>query len=358
MSETENRKLDHIKIALKESIESKTKTGFEDITLVHRALPEIDKDEINLETKLFGKKFSAPIIIAAMTGGHKKTAKINKNLAIAAEKLNIPMGVGSQRAAIEDKLLEETYSIARESAPNAFLIGNLGAVQFNNGYTIKEAKKAVKMIKANALAIHLNPTQEALQPEGDYDFKGCLSQIKKLSGLDVPIIAKETGAGIAREEAKTLKKAGVSALDIGGLGGTSFAAVEYYRLKENKNRGKRFWDWGIPTVVSTVETVENTSLPIISTGGIRNGVEITKALALGATTCGIALPLLEKALKGPEKVIDHLTEIIEEIKITMFLSGANNIAKLRKSDLIIMGKTKEWLENRNIDCKKYANRKQ
>lgn len=358
MPQTEDRKLEHIKIALKESIESRTKTGFEDITLVHRALPEIDKDEINLETELLGQKFSAPILIAAMTGGHKKTGKINKNLAIAAEKLGIPMGVGSQRAAIEDKSLEDTYSIARENAPSAFLIGNLGAVQFNKGYTIKEAEKAVEMIKADALAIHLNPTQEALQPEGDYDFKGCLSQIKKLSDLGVPLIAKETGAGIAREEAKSLEKAGVSALDVGGLGGTSFAAVEYYRLKENRNIGKRFWDWGIPTAVSTVEAVENTSLPIISTGGIRNGVEIAKALALGATTCGIALPLLEKAIKGPEKVIDHLTEIIEEIKIAMFLAGAKEIADLRRSDLVITGKTKEWLESRNIDCKKYANRKQ
>ncbi|MFQ5975528.1 MAG: type 2 isopentenyl-diphosphate Delta-isomerase [Candidatus Hydrothermarchaeales archaeon] len=358
MVKIDSRKLDHIKIALRETVESKTKNGFGDIALVHRALPEVDKDEVDVGIEFLGRKFKAPIVIAGMTGGHEKAIRINKNLAIAAEKLGIPMGVGSQRAAIEDKTLEETYYVARENAPNAFLIGNLGAVQFNKGYTIKEAEKAVEMIKANALAIHLNPMHEAVQPEGDVNFKGSLSQIKKLSDLSVPIIIKETGAGIAREEAKLLEKAFVSALDVGGLGGTSFAAVEYFRLTENRSRGKRFWNWGIPTAISTIETVENTSLPIISTGGIRNGIEIAKALALGATACGMALPLLGKAIQGPEQVIDHITEVVEELKIAMFLVGAKDTAELRKADLVITGKTKEWLESRNIDCKKYANRRQ
>jgi isopentenyl-diphosphate delta-isomerase len=349
-----SRKLDHIRICLEKDVESKIKNGFEDITLVHRALPEINKGDIDLTTKFFGKRINAPIMIAGMTGGHENTEKINKNLALAAQELNIPLGVGSQRTAIEDESLAYTYSIAREAAPDAFLIANVGAVQFSQGYGIKEAKKAVGMINANALAIHLNPLHETIQPEGEVDFKGCIKEIKKLSNLGVPIIVKETGAGIAREEAVLLEKTGVAGIDVGGVGGTSFSAVEHYRQKNN--RGRLFWDWGIPTAISTIECVEYTKLNIIATGGIRNGIEVAKALALGARACGLALPLLSKATKSSEDVITELSKIIEELKIAMFLVGAENIDDLNKCDLIITGKTKEWLENRGVDCKKFANR--
>lgn len=349
------RKLDHILISLKKDVASKTKNGFEDVVLVHRALPEIDRDEIDLSATFFGRKISAPILIAGMTGGHEKAEKINENLAIAAQELNIPMGVGSQRAAIENEKLAYTYSVARDAAPDAFLIANLGAVQLSKGYGIKEARKAIDMIGANALAMHLNSLHEAIQPEGETDFKGCIRGIEKLNNLGVPIIAKETGAGIAREEAVLLEKAGVAGIDVGGLGGTSFSAVEYYRKKAGK--GKLFWDWGIPTAISTIECAESTKLQVIATGGIRNGIEVAKALALGASACGIALPLLSRAVKSSREVLVELQRIIEELKTAMFLVGAVNVAELRNIDVVITGKTKEWLESRGINCRKFANRR-
>ncbi len=350
---TTERKLDHINISLKEDVQSKTKNGFDDITFVHRALPEIDRGEIDTSCDFFGKKIGAPIFIAAMTGGHEKAKKINENLALAASELNIPMGVGSQRAAIEDEGLAPTYSIVREVAPEIFLIGNLGAVQFSENYGIEEARKAVKMIDANALALHFNPLQEAIMPEGDADFTGALMGLKKLGDLSVPVIAKETGAGIAMEEAKLLEEAGAKGIDVGGLGGTSFSAVEYYR---RKGFDDVFWDWGIPTAVSTIECLEGTSLNIMTTGGIRNGLEVAKAVSLGAVSCGIAHPLLAEALKGKEEVQKALNKIIDELKTAMFLTGAKSIEELRGADLIISGMTKDWLENRGIDCKKFARR--
>ncbi|MEE9474680.1 MAG: type 2 isopentenyl-diphosphate Delta-isomerase [Candidatus Hydrothermarchaeaceae archaeon] len=348
-----DRKLDHIEISLREDIQSRTKNGFDDITFVHRALPEINRDEIELTCDFFGRKIGAPIIIAGMTGGHEKAEEINRNLALAATELNIPMGVGSQRAGIEDEKLTPTYSIARETAPDIFLIGNLGAVQFSKGYGIEEAKKAVEMIDANALAIHLNPLQEAIMPEGDTDFKGALRGLEELKDLDVPVIAKETGAGIAMEEAKLIEKAGAAGIDVGGLGGTSFSAVEYYRRKGFE---KTFWDWGIPTAVSTIECIEGTKLNIISTGGVRNGLEVAKALSLGAVACGIAHPLLSGAVKGKDEVLNTLNRVIDELKTAMFLTGARTIEELRNVDTVITGMTKDWLENRGMDCKKYARR--
>ena len=347
------RKLDHIKISLKEDVQSRIKNGFDDITFVHRALPEIDRDEIDTSTEFFGKRVGAPIVIAGMTGGHEKASEINKNLALAAAELNIPMGVGSQRAAVEDEGLAPTYKVARETAPDIFLIGNLGAVQFSEGYGINEARKAVEMIDANALAVHLNPLQEAIMPEGDTDFRGALEGLEKLRDLDVPVIAKETGAGIAMEEAKLIEKTGAAGIDVGGLGGTSFSAVEYYRRKGFETT---FWDWGIPTAVSTIECIESTKLSIISTGGIRNGLEVAKALSIGAATCGIAQPLLAGAMKGKSEVLLILNKIIDELKTAMFLTGASTIEELRKKDLVITGMTKDWLENRGINCKKYARR--
>ena len=348
-----DRKLDHIEISLREDIQSRAKNGFDDITFVHRALPEINRDEIELTCDFFGRKIGAPIIIAGMTGGHEKAEEINRNLALAATELNIPMGVGSQRAGIEDEKLTPTYSIARETAPDIFLIGNLGAVQFSKGYGIEEAKKAMEMIDANALAIHLNPLQEAIMPEGDTDFKGALEGLEELKDLDVPVIAKETGAGIAMEEAKLIEKAGAAGIDVGGLGGTSFSAVEYYRRKGFE---KTFWDWGIPTAVSTIECIEGTELNIISTGGVRNGLEVAKALSLGAVACGIAHPLLSGAVKGKDEVLNTLNRVIEELKTAMFLTGARTIEELRNVDTVITGMTKDWLENRGMDCKKYARR--
>ncbi|RMF90324.1 MAG: type 2 isopentenyl-diphosphate Delta-isomerase [Methanobacteriota archaeon] len=353
----EDRKLDHISLSLSKEVESAVDTGFRDIIPVHRALPEQSLDEIDTSTSFFGKKLKAPLVIAGMTGGHEKAMRINEALATAAQEVGVAMGVGSQRAAIEDRGLGKTYSVVREAAPDAFLIANLGAVQFGaGGYTIEEAEKAVSMIEADALAIHLNPLHEAVQPEGDRDFRGCLEAVAALEGLSVPWIAKETGAGISRTDAKAIEKAGAAGIDVGGLGGTSFAAVESYREGADRELAQRFRDWGIPTAASTIEVLEATSLPVISTGGLRDGVDLAKALALGAAAGGMALPLLKEAVKGPEAVKKKLSHIIGELKTAMFLMGAGDIDGLRKSDLVIMGRTREWLEARGIDHRRYANR--
>lgn len=351
------RKLDHIKIALAKNVQSNVKSGFEEVTLVHRALPEINKGDVKLEASFLGRKINAPIIIAGMTGGHEKAEIINKNLALAAQELGIPMGLGSQRAAIEDEDTACTFSVAREAAPEAFLIANLGIAQFCRGYGLEEARKAVDMIRADALAVHLNPLHEAVQSSGDVFFKGCFERMKKLQELGVPIIAKETGAGVCREDAVLLEKAGVAAIDVGGLGGTSFAAIEHYRASQEKTLGKAFWDWGIPTAIATAECAKYTKLPIIATGGLRNGIDAAKALALGASCFGIALPLLDKARKGYEEVVRELTRIIDELRTAMFLVGAANIEELKRADVVITGKTREWLELRGIECKEYANRR-
>ena len=254
--ETGKRKADHIKICLEQKAQArKATTGFVDIQLIHRALPEVDRQKINLSASFLGKKLSAPLIVGAMTGGTEEATKINASIAEAVEKLGLGMGLGSQRAAIEDQKLEKTYKVARKKAPTAFLIANIGGVQLVHGYGLKEVKKAVEMIDADAVAVHLNAVQEMLQPEGQTNFKGVLAKITEIAGeLDKPLIVKETGCGISAEDAKALEVAGVKAIDIGGVGGTSFAAVEYYRSKSPNNMGEVFWDWGIPTAVSLIET--------------------------------------------------------------------------------------------------------
>ncbi len=350
------RKLDHIKISLENPVESELKSGFEDIHPVHRALPEANFSDIDLSTDFFGKKLALPLVISGMTGGHEKAKKINKNLAIAARETGVAMGIGSQRAAIENRELTDSYRIAREEAPDAFIIANLGAVQMASDYTTEHARQAVEMIEADALAIHLNPLHEAVQPEGDRDFRGCIKAISELN-LKVPIIAKETGAGICREDAMLLENAGVSGIDIGGLGGTTFAAVESYREGVNTELARQFFDWGIPTATSTIEVLEYTELPVISSGGIRSGLDVAKSIALGSIAAGMALPFLKEAAKGSKNVIDLIRQTEEELRTAMFLLGAENIAGLRDSDLVILGRTREWLLARGIDAGKYSNRR-
>jgi isopentenyl-diphosphate delta-isomerase len=227
--ETRRRKADHIKICLNEKAQAKqATTGFEDIQFIHKALPEIEKQKIDLATYVFGHKFDAPIIVGAMTGGTAEAETINANIAQAVESLGLGMGIGSQRAAIENPKLAKSFAVARKKAPKAFLIANIGGVQLVHGYGAKEVRKAVEMIEADALAIHLNSLQETVQPQGQTNFEGVLEKIGEIAGeLEVPVIVKETGSGIASEEAKKLEAAGVKAIDVGGLGGTSFAAVEY-----------------------------------------------------------------------------------------------------------------------------------
>ena len=358
------RKADHIEVCLKENVQSRrVTTGFEDVHLVHKALPEIEREKIDLSTTVFGYKFSAPLFVGAMTGGTAKATKINAAIAEAVEELHLGMGVGSQRIAIDNPKVERSFSIVREKAPTAFILANIGGPQLVGKYGVKEAKKVVEMVQANALAIHLNALQEAVQPEGDTNYSNLLQKICKLAQeLDVPVIVKETGAGISADDAAMLAAAGVAGIDVAGAGGTSWAAVEYYRAKARRDGssqrlGETFWDWGIPTAVSLVETVKSVNLPVIASGGIRNGIDATKALALGASLASATYPFLGPATTGSEDVKKALQYLVGEVRNAMFLVGANSVQKLQKVPVVLTGKTAEWLKVRGFQPEVYARRK-
>ncbi len=362
-TKTQGRKSDHIKICLEENVQHcHATTGFEDIYFVHKALPEIERSKVNLTTTAFDHKFSVPLMVEAMTGGIVDAMKINSAIASAVEELGLGMGVGSQRAAIEKQSLEKTFAIARKKAPTAFLIANIGGPQLVKGYGVKEAKKAVDMMNADALAIHLNALQEVVQPEGETSFKGVLNKIGEISqALDVPVIVKETGAGVAAEEARLIASMGVAGIDIAGVGGTSWAAVEYHRAKKKHDElhqglGNVFWDWGIPTAISLVETSQSVSTIIIASGGIRTGIDVAKALSLGANLVGMAHPILFAATKGPREVRKTLQVAIEGLKNAMFLVGAESVLDLREIPLVMTGKTAEWLKMRGFQPEIYARR--
>jgi isopentenyl-diphosphate delta-isomerase len=271
-------------------------------------------------------------------------------LATVAEDKQIGLGLGSQRAAIVNPELRDTYDVVREYAPSALVLGNIGAPQSDL------AEKAVEILDSDILAIHLNPLQEAIQPEGDLDARGYIDSIADIcKSVKVPVMAKETGTGISAEDAKTLEKAGVSFIDVEGAGGTSWAAVETYRA-DDRYMGELFWDWGIPTAVSTAEVVNSVDIPVISSGGIRSGLDAAKAIALGADAVGMALPALKGAYEGQEALVQMVERFNESLRIAMFLVGASNIEELKNSSLVIKGETKDWLEARGFDTKAYARR--
>lgn len=355
---TSKRKIEHLKLCAESPVESrKVSAGFEDVTLIHRALPELNMDKLNLSIDLLGKRLQAPFLIASITGGHPDTTPVNAALAAAAEELGLGIGVGSQRAAFDDPAQEESFRIVREKAPNAFVYANVGAAQIRQ-YGVDGVEKLIDMIDADALAIHLNFLQEAIQPEGDRDATGCLDMIKEIcSVMDTPIIIKETGAGISREDALLLQKAGVSAIDVGGAGGTSWAGVEVYRARKSGDSaseylGELLWDFGIPTVSSIIES--RVSLPIIATGGIRTGIDIAKSIALGASAASAALPFVGPALEGKESVVKVLSRMLDELRIAMFLCGCANIQDLRNAPVVVTGRTLEYLGQRGFNVKDYA----
>jgi isopentenyl-diphosphate delta-isomerase len=313
-------------------------SGFHRYYFVHQALPEIDMADVDLSTIFLGKCLKAPIIISSMTGGTKASASINRNLALAAQELGLGMGVGSQRAALEDASLAYTYRV-RDVAPDILLFANLGAVQLNYGYSIKHCQQAVEMIGADAVILHLNPLQEALQGDGETNFKGLLAKIEKICrALSLPVIVKEVGCGISVQVARKLIEVGVAAIDVAGAGGTVWSEVERLCLVEEKakNIATAFSSWGIPTAesIKMVAQVAKT-IPVIGSGGVRTGIDVAKAIALGADIVGIAEPVLRAASMSHKAVIDLLTEIKEELRICLFCLGLSSPAQLKGSPLLV-----------------------
>jgi len=342
MSQTEERKREHIQISLKENV-SAHHNFWDNVHLRHNALPEINENEIDMSIRLFGKKLKVPLIISGMTGGYSESKKINDHLAAAAATFQVGMGVGSQRSALENQKLAETYSVIKEyDIP--LKIANIGASQmvlWDKKQIFENTEKIVEMIDADVLAVCLNFLQEAIQPEGETHAKGCLATIDMLSQeFGRPIIIKESGAGISSKVADQLRKTKICGIDVGGAGGTSFSAVEYYRAKikgdtHNIRAGQTFWDWGIPTPTCILEVgkATNWELPIIATGGIRNGLDAAKALVLGANAAGMAHALLKPAMKDKKSTELELDLITRELQITMFLVGADSIEKLSTAEV-------------------------
>ncbi len=332
------RKLDHLRICLEEDVQLRNlTTGLEHYRFIHQALPEIDLAEVELSSKLLGKDLSAPLIISSMTGGTKEAERINLNLAQAAQEMEVAMGVGSLRAALEDPSVAHTYQV-RRVAPDILLFANLGAVQLNYGYGTEECREAVEMIEADALILHLNPLQECIQPDGNTNFSTLLPKIEDICRhLSVPLVVKEVGWGISKRVAEMLAKAGVAAIDVAGRGGTSWSEVERHRTLDERmvNIAQSFVEWGIPTAES-IQIVRQGApgTTVIASGGIRTGVDIAKALALGAHAGGLATPFLEPATIGTRPVVDKLEEITEQLRIAMFCIGVTNLGALRDTPLL------------------------
>ena len=338
VTDTSQRKADHIRINLEEDVQFPTvTTGLEDYRFMHNALPEMDLAAVDTQVDLFDRTLASPIFISSMTGGTAEAQTINLRLAEAAQNHNLAMGVGSQRALIEDDSLLSTFAV-RSVAPDIMLFANLGAVQLNYSYTVEECQKAVDLIEADALILHLNVLQEAVQPEGDILWAGLLSKIEKVAAtLSVPVIAKEVGWGISAETAQHLLAAGVSAIDVAGSGGTSWSQVEYYRAPTafHAKVAAAFADWGIPTAESVrlVRGVVGRDFPVFASGGIRDGIDVAKSVALGATLVGFAGVMLQAAAQGPDELDETIRVIQRQLEIAMLCSGAGSITQLRMTPL-------------------------
>jgi isopentenyl-diphosphate Delta-isomerase len=320
--QTESRKKDHVELVLEKGAQYEKSSGFERVDLMHNSLPEISLSDVNLKTEFMGKKVKFPILITGMTGGYEDALAINRALAETAQKYGLAFGLGSQRAMIESPELAKTYAV-RDVAPDIPILGNIGAYQLKK-YKFEQIESLVSSIDADALAIHLNPLQEVIQKEGDNDYSGVLDAISKTcEKLDVPIIVKETGAGMSQDVALKLKEAGAAWLDIAGAGGTSWSKVEYLR----NGAVPGFEDWGIPTLESLIMC--KGVLPIVASGGLRSGIDAAKAIAIGADMAGAAYPFIMALREG--KIDDYVTTFTTQIRIAAFLSGSKTISELKKA---------------------------
>ncbi len=335
---TESRKVDHIRINLERDVQfPRLTTGLEKLSFLHQALPELSLRQVDTSSVIFGKRLSAPILISSMTGGTELARGINRNLAIAAQQHHIAMGLGSQRAAIEDPALEASYAI-RDVAPDILLFANIGAVQLNYGYGLAQCRRAVDMVGADALILHFNVLQEAVQAEGDIDFSGLLRKVGLIcKKLPVPVIAKEVGWGFSPAACRSLMNAGVAAIDVAGAGGTSWSEVEYHRAPSafHARVARSFADWGIPTADALrYARAEAPTLPIFASGGLRDGIDIAKCLALGADMAGLASPFLRAASESAEAVSELIRELTAQLQIAMLCSASRDINALRQAELL------------------------
>jgi len=329
---TATRKADHIKINLEQNVRSSLSTGLERYHFIHQALPELDLVDVDISQQLYGKKLAVPLLISSMTGGTPEAGEINRRLAEAAQELGIAMGVGSQRIAIEDPRQIPTFSITREAAPDILLFANLGAVQLNYGYGIEQCRQAVDMIRADALILHLNPLQEAVQAGGDTNFDGLAKKIEGICRtLERPVIAKEVGWGISARTARLLSDCGVSAIDVAGAGGTSWSQVEMHRAPDEVTRqlAATFVGWGIPTSDSIALVREAApQMTIFASGGLNDGLDLAKSLALGATLGGMAGKFLRAAAASTEQVLELLRLTRRQLEVAMFATGCRRLDEL------------------------------
>ncbi len=331
------RKSDHLRITLDEDVQSRAEHGLDAYQFEHNALPEIALADVDLATSFLGHPLKAPLLISSMTGGAADTAQVNQHLAETAQELGLAMGVGSQRAMLEFPEMAYTFQV-RKYAPDILLFSNIGAVQFNYGLSTDQCRHLVDSIQANALILHLNPLQEALQPEGDTNFKDLLPKIEHLCRqLEVPVIAKEVGTGISLAAANRLIDAGVTAIDVAGTGGTSWALVEMYRVKypSRQHIAAQFADWG-HTTAGCLRSIRAAypELPLIASGGIRHGIHAAKAIGLGADMVGMTTPFLRPAMESTEACISASEEIIETMRIASFLIGAKTFQEIKSTPLL------------------------
>ncbi|MEZ0346511.1 MAG: type 2 isopentenyl-diphosphate Delta-isomerase [Infirmifilum sp.] len=351
-----SRKDSHIILSIKEDVSARESTWFEYVRLVHQTVLDSALSDVSLSTKFFEKEVNAPIVISGMTGGTELAKKINASLARIAGKFNIPMGVGSQRAALEDRSLAHTFSVVREEAPEIPVIANIGMSQVSSGLKREDIFYLVEMIQADAIAVHLNPLQEVLQPEGEPDFRNFTEKLREfINASPVPVILKQTGEGFSRESAVKLLGLNIRGIDVGGLGGTSFAVIEGLRARlaglfDVEKIADDFSSWGIPTAASILEVREVfPEILLISTGGITTGLDVAKAIRLGADFSGIARPVLKELHEGGiERAEKFLSTLLRELRIAILLTGGVTLKDLRKAPIVIEGRLLEWIRQRNL----------
>ncbi len=335
---TERRKEEHIRVNLEENVQfPNLTTGLERYAFMHQALPEINLADVDTRLTFWGKQLATPLFISSMTGGTSLAQQININLATAAQERGLAMGLGSQRAALEDSSLVETFQV-RKIAPDILLFANLGAVQLNYGYGVDHCRRAVEMVEADALILHFNVLQEAVQPEGDGNFAGLLKKVEDVcANVGVPVIAKEVGWGISERAAAMLVEAGVRAIDVAGSGGTSWSEVEYHRAPDafHARVARSFADWGIPTAES-IQHVRRvaSNVPVLASGGLRDGIDVAKSIALGATLAGMAGPFLKAAAQSVEAVLEFEREVTTQLRIAMLCTGAGDLFTLSQMPLM------------------------